>query len=109
MIFRAGFALDTVGSFVNGIDAFATDTAMPGKLAHMREDAMIKDLLMISAFTLIFVVSASAQVGMRRGDQRLMGEQQRRDLYEQRRSELMPYERRDNTMLAEIRRQHVNF
>jgi hypothetical protein len=38
-----------------------------------------------------------------------MGEQQRRDLYEQRRSELMPYERRDNTMLAEIRRQHVNF
>jgi len=73
---------------------------MPGKLAHMREDAMIKDLLMISAFTLIFVASASAQVGMRRGDQRLMGEQQRRDLYEQRRSELVPYERRDNTMLG---------
>jgi hypothetical protein len=63
---------------------------------------MIKDLLMISAFTLIFMVSASAQDGMRRGgDRRLMGEQQRRDFYErQRRSELMPYERRDNTMLG---------
>ena len=61
---------------------------------------MIKLLSTISAFTLILVVSASAQVGMRRGDQHLMGEQQRRDLYEQRRSEPMPYERRDNTMLG---------
>jgi hypothetical protein len=61
---------------------------------------MIKDLLVISAFTLIVMVSASAQDGMRRGDQRLMGEQQRRDLYEQRRSELMPYGRRDNNMLG---------
>jgi hypothetical protein len=61
---------------------------------------MIKHLLMISALTLIFMVSASAQRGMRHGDQRLMGEQQRRDLYEQRRSKLMPYERRDNTMLG---------
>ena len=48
---------------------------------HMREDAMIKDLLMISAFTLIFMVSASAQDGMRRGDQRFMAQQQRRDRY----------------------------
>jgi hypothetical protein len=78
----------------------AMDTAMPGKLTHMRGDAMIKDLLMISAFTLIFMVSASAQDSMRRGDQRLMGEQQSRDLYEQRRSGIMPYERRDNTVLG---------
>jgi hypothetical protein len=62
---------------------------------------MIKVLLTISAFTLIFMVSASAQDGLRRGDQRFMGEQQRRDLYQQqRRSELMPYERRDDTILG---------
>jgi len=62
---------------------------------------MIKVLLTISAFTLIFMVSASAQDGLRRGDQRFMGEQQRHDLYQQqRRSELMPYGRRDNTMLG---------
>jgi hypothetical protein len=62
---------------------------------------MIKVLLTISAFTLIFMVSASAQDGLRRGNQRFMGEQQRHDLYQQqRRSELMPYERRDNTMLG---------
>ena len=54
---------------------------------------MIKVLLTISAFTLIFMVSASAQGGMRRGDQRFMGGQQRR-------SELTPYEHRDNTMLG---------
>ena len=62
---------------------------------------MFKVLLTISAFTLAFMVSASAQDGLRRGDQRFMGEQQRHDLYQQqRRSELMPYERRDNTMLG---------
>jgi hypothetical protein len=58
---------------------------------------MIKVLLTISALTLIFMVSASAQDGMRRGDQRFMGEQQRRDWYEpQRRREYMRDEHRDD-------------
>jgi hypothetical protein len=56
---------------------------------------------LISAFTLIFMVSASAQDGMRRGDQRFTGEQQRRDWYEpQRRREYMRDERRDNRCSA---------
>ena len=56
---------------------------------------------MVSAFTLIFAVSASAQDGLRRGGQRLMGQQQRYHLYEQqRRRELMPAEGRDNAMLG---------
>ena len=55
---------------------------------------------MVFAFTLIFAVSASAQHGLRRGDQRLMGQQQRHDLYaQQRRRELM-LEGRDNTVLG---------
>jgi hypothetical protein len=63
---------------------------------------MIKVLLTISAFTLIFMVSASAQDGVRRGDQRFVGEQQRRDRYEpQRRREQMRDERRDNTVLGD--------
>jgi hypothetical protein len=68
----------------------------------MREDAMIKAFLMIPAFTLIFMVSASAQDGMRRDDQRFMGQQQRRDRYEQqRRRERVGDERRDNTILGD--------
>ena len=56
---------------------------------------------MVSAFTLIFAASASAQNSMRRYDQRFIGQQQRRDLYEQhRRRELMPAEGRDNAMLG---------
>ena len=63
---------------------------------------MIKVLLTITAFTLIFVVSASAQDGTRRGDQRFMAEQQRRDFYEpQRRRERLRDERRDNMMLGD--------
>ena len=62
---------------------------------------MIKVFLMISAFTLIFMVPASAQNSMRRYDQRFIGQQQRRYLYElQRRRELMPAEGRDNAMLG---------
>jgi hypothetical protein len=62
---------------------------------------MTKPFLMISAFTLIFMVSASAQDGVRRGDQRFMGQQQRRDRYVQpRRREPMRAERRDNTILG---------
>jgi hypothetical protein len=54
---------------------------------------------MVSAFTLIFAMSASAQEGLRRGDQRFMGQQQRHDLCEQqRRRELA--EGRDNTVLG---------
>jgi hypothetical protein len=62
---------------------------------------MSKALLMISAFTLIFMVSASAQDGMRRGDQRFMGQQQRRDRYEQQRRREVRDERRDNTILGD--------
>ena len=43
---------------------------------------MIKVLLTTSAFTLIFMVSASAQDATRRGDRRFMAEQQRFDSYE---------------------------
>jgi hypothetical protein len=60
---------------------------------------MIRVLLTISVFTLIFMVSASAQDGMRRGHQRFTGEQQRRDWYQQRRRE--HDERRDNTVLGQ--------
>src|ERR1700731_991315 len=63
----------------------------------MREDAMIKVLLTISAFTLIFMVPVSAQDGMRRGDQRFMGGEQRRDWYEPQRRR----ERRDSTILGD--------
>jgi hypothetical protein len=63
---------------------------------------MIKVLLTISALTLIFMVSASAQDGMRRGEQRFMGEQQRRDRYEQqRRREHVRDVRRDTTALGD--------
>ena len=45
---------------------------------------MIKGLLTISAFTLIFIVSASAQDGIgKRRNFTTSGEQQRRDLYGQ--------------------------
>jgi hypothetical protein len=62
---------------------------------------MIKALLMISAFTLIFMASASAQNGLgKRRNLTTYGEQQRRDWYEQqRRSERD--ERRDNTVLGQ--------
>ena len=62
---------------------------------------MIRNGLIVSAFTLIFAVSASAQNSMRRYDQRFIDQQQRRDLYEQqRRRELMTAEGRDNAMLG---------
>ncbi len=44
---------------------------------------MIKGLLTISAFTLIFMVSASAQDGIGKRRNTTSGEQQRRDLYGQ--------------------------
>ena len=50
-----------------------------------KENAMIKNVLMISAFTLVFAVSAFAQEGLRRGNQRFMGQQQRHDIYQQQR------------------------
>jgi hypothetical protein len=63
---------------------------------------MSKAFLMISAFTLILMVPASAQDGMRRGDQRIMGQQQRRDRYEQqRRREQVRDESRDTTILGD--------
>jgi hypothetical protein len=55
---------------------------------------------MISAFTLIFMVSASAQNSMRRYDQRFMSQQQRRDLYEQQRRRELMLEGRDNSVSA---------
>jgi hypothetical protein len=62
---------------------------------------MIRVLLMISAFTLIFMVSASAQDGISKG--RIFttsGEQQRRYEQQHRREEMLGDERRDNTMLG---------
>ncbi len=62
---------------------------------------MIKLLSTISAFTLIFMVSASAQEGLRRSDQRYMGEPQRRDLYQQqRRRDYLRAERPGDTTLG---------
>ena len=62
---------------------------------------MMKLLSTISAFMLIFMVSASAQEGLRRSDQRYMGEQQRRDLYQQqRRRDYMRAERPDEPTLG---------
>ena len=62
---------------------------------------MTKAILMIFAFTLIFMVPASAQDGMRRGDQRFTAQQQRRDRYaQQRRRAQMREERRDDTTLG---------
>ena len=46
---------------------------------------MVRNGLMVSAFMLIFAVSASAQYSLRRGGQRFMGQQQRYHLYEQQR------------------------
>jgi len=75
----------------------------PLAVAHTREDAMMKLLSTISAFTLILMVSASAQEGLRRSDRRYMGEQQRRDLYQQqRRRDYMRAERPDEPTLARI-------
>ena len=61
---------------------------------------MIKNVLMISAFTLVFAVSAFAQEGMRRGNQRFMGQQQRHDIYQQQRRRELMLEGRDNTVLG---------
>ena len=55
---------------------------------------------MVSAFTLIFAVSASAQDGLRRGSQRFMGQQQRYHLYEQQRRRGPIFEGRDNSVLG---------
>jgi hypothetical protein len=52
----------------------------------MKEDAMVKALLMISAFTLIFMASASAQNGIgKRRNFTTNGQQQGRYWYEQQR------------------------
>jgi hypothetical protein len=61
---------------------------------------MIRNGLMVSAFTLIFAVSASAQDGLRRGGQRFIGQQQRHDLYEQQRRRELMREGRDNSVLG---------
>jgi hypothetical protein len=62
---------------------------------------MIKGLLTISAFTLIFMVSASAQDGIgKRRNFTTSGEQQRRDLYGQQQRRARD-ERRDNTVLGQ--------
>src|SRR6516165_3053163 len=61
---------------------------------------MIRNGLMVSAFTLIFAASASAQDGLRRGGQRFMGQQQRHDLYEQQRRREVIREGRDNSVLG---------
>ena len=53
----------------------AAHAAMPDRFIQIREGAMIRNGLMVSAFTLIFAVSASAQDGLRRGGQRFMGQQ----------------------------------
>ena len=73
---------------------------MPGRFIKIRENIMIKNVLMISAFTLIFAISASAQEGSRRGNQRFMGQQQRHDIYEQQRRRELMLEGRDNTVLG---------
>jgi hypothetical protein len=73
---------------------------MPGKFIQIRENAMIKNVLIVSAFTLVFAVSASAQEGSRRGNQRFMGQQQRHDIYEQQRRRELMLEGRDNTVLG---------
>jgi hypothetical protein len=62
---------------------------------------MIKVLLTISVFPLIFMVSASAQDGIgKRRNFTTSGEQQRRDLYEQQQRRERN-ERRDNTVLGQ--------
>jgi hypothetical protein len=61
---------------------------------------MIRNVLMVSAFTLIFAVSASAQDGLRRGGQRFMAQQKRHDLYEQQRRRDLVLEGRANSVLG---------
>ena len=78
----------------------AVGAAMPDKFIQIRESAMIRNGLMVSAFTLIFAASASAQDGLRRGGQRFMGQQQRHDLYEQQRRREVMREGRDNSVLG---------
>jgi hypothetical protein len=78
----------------------AAGATMPDKFIQIREGAMIRKGLMVSAFTLIFAVSASAQDGLRRGGQRFIGQQQRHDLYEQQRRRELMREGRDNSVLG---------
>jgi hypothetical protein len=78
----------------------AANAAMPDKFIQIREGAMVRNGLMVSAFTLIFAVSASAQDGLRRGGQRFMGQQQRYHLYEQQRRREPMLEGRDNWVLG---------
>jgi len=61
---------------------------------------MVRNGLMVSAFTLIFAVSAFAQDGLWRGGQRFMGQQQRYHLYEQQRRREPMLEGRDNSVLG---------
>jgi hypothetical protein len=61
---------------------------------------MVRNGLMVSAFTLIFAVSAFAQDGLRGGGQRFMGQQQRYHLYEQQRRREPMLEGRDNWVLG---------
>ena len=73
---------------------------MPGKFIQIRENAMIKNVLIVSAFTLVFAVSAFAQEGLRRGNQRFIDQQQRHDIYQQQRRRELMLEGRDNTVLG---------
>ena len=78
----------------------ATNAAMQDKFIQIREGAMVRNGLMVSAFTLILAASASAQDGLRRGGQRFMGQPQRHDLYEQQRRREVVREGRDNSVLG---------
>ena len=78
----------------------AAHAAIQDRFNQIRESVMIRNGLMVSAFTLIFAVSASAQDSLRRGGQRFMGQQQRHDLYEQQRRRELTLEARDNSVLG---------
>ena len=78
----------------------AANAAMQDKFIQIREGAMVRNGLMVSAFMLIFAVSASAQYSLRRGGQRFMGQQQRYHLHEQQRRREPMLEGRDNSVLG---------
>ena len=78
----------------------AANAAMQDKFIQIREGAMVRNGLMVSAFTLIFALPASAQDGLRRSGQRFMGQPQRHDLYEQQRRREVMREGRDNSVLG---------
>ena len=78
----------------------AANAAMQDKFIQIREGAMVRNGLMVSAFMLIFAVSASAQDSLRRGGQRFMGQQQRYHLYQQQRRREPMLEGRDDSVLG---------